>query len=249
MLKKGDLVTRNKYNNDIIFKIEKIEKDIVYLKGYELRLYADAKINDLKVCNVCKKKESNNKLRDLDKNKFFYIPGVIVHLDTDEDYLNKCLEYYKEQNIKCYGYCFNAEEFKNKILQIILKDKPSVVVITGHDAYYESNNTYKNSKYFIQTVKEIRKKYPDYEDMIIISGACQSDYEGLINAKSTFASSPSHSNVHATDPAIIAAFMCLLDKNKSCDIEKVLSLTKYGSRGYGGVVTNGTLIYGYPRKE
>ncbi len=71
MLKKGDLVTRNKYNNDIIFKIEKIEKDIVYLKGYELRLYADAKINDLKVCNVCKKKESNNKLRDLDKNKFF----------------------------------------------------------------------------------------------------------------------------------------------------------------------------------
>ena len=30
MFKKGDLVSRNSHNNDVIFKIEKIEDDVAY---------------------------------------------------------------------------------------------------------------------------------------------------------------------------------------------------------------------------
>ena len=248
MLKIGDYVTRKKYGNDIVFKVTKIEKEKVHLKGIELRLFADAKKDDLIICENCKKKQIREKIRNLDRNKYFYIPGVILHLDTDEDYLNRCLEYYKEQDIKYYGYTFDADKFKDKVKPLILKLKPNIIVITGHDAYYKDKNIYKNSKYYIETVCEIRKTYKD-KDILIVSGACQSDYEGLIKAGSTFASSPNHINVHALDPAIIASYMALFDKNKVINIEEVLDKTEYGSAGYGGIVTNGVLTYGYPRKE
>ena len=45
----GDKVTRNKYKNDIVFRIRKIEKDIYYLVGEELRLEATAKKDDLRI--------------------------------------------------------------------------------------------------------------------------------------------------------------------------------------------------------
>ena len=38
----GDYVTRNSYNNDIIFKIIRVDNDIYYLKGVSVRLYADS---------------------------------------------------------------------------------------------------------------------------------------------------------------------------------------------------------------
>ena len=45
----GDLVTRNSYNNDIVFKIINISDSIAYLKGTNIRLYADSKLDDLKI--------------------------------------------------------------------------------------------------------------------------------------------------------------------------------------------------------
>ncbi len=44
----GQLVTRNSYNNDIIFEITDIIDNIVYLKGINIRLKADSDILDLK---------------------------------------------------------------------------------------------------------------------------------------------------------------------------------------------------------
>ena len=46
-MKIGDLVTRNSYNNDIVFTIIDIDDDLYYLKGINVRLYADSKIDDL----------------------------------------------------------------------------------------------------------------------------------------------------------------------------------------------------------
>ena len=46
MIKKGDYVTRNKYNNDILFKVNKIVNNKAILSGVDLRLYADADISD-----------------------------------------------------------------------------------------------------------------------------------------------------------------------------------------------------------
>ena len=44
---KGDYVTRKSYNNDIVFKVLNIKDGICYLKGSEVRLYADSPIDDL----------------------------------------------------------------------------------------------------------------------------------------------------------------------------------------------------------
>ena len=47
----GDLVTRKSYNNDTIFKIIAIENDNIYLKGINVRLIADALVDDLTIYN------------------------------------------------------------------------------------------------------------------------------------------------------------------------------------------------------
>ena len=52
----GDFVTRQSYNNDIVFKIINIVDGIAYLKGNYIRLYADSPISDL---NIYKEKETD----------------------------------------------------------------------------------------------------------------------------------------------------------------------------------------------
>lgn len=56
MLKVGDYVTRKKYGNDIIFVVDKIENDVIFLKGLDIRLYADAFESDLVKTGFSKKK-------------------------------------------------------------------------------------------------------------------------------------------------------------------------------------------------
>ena len=83
----GDYVTRNSYNNDIIFKIIDIRNDIYYLKGLCVRLYADSYGDDLVLCNDLEDKDSFkpsiDEYRNLDRNEYFYLPGRILHLDGD----------------------------------------------------------------------------------------------------------------------------------------------------------------------
>ena len=246
MIKIGDYVTRKKYNNDIIFKVIDIKENIYYLCGVDLRLYADSDLNDLVLSSISKKKITIECIRKINVSDYYYIPGTILHLDTDKDYLNQCEEYYKNQKIRYFGILLDIKKFNNNIENLIKKYNPNIVVITGHDAYYKKNNTYKNSKYFIETVKTIRKFS---KEIIIVCGACQSDYVNLIKSGSTFASSPAHINISALDPAIIASYLALTDKNDVVDLEDILSKTKYGSDGIGGIRTKGCMISVYPRKE
>ena len=85
----GDIVTRNSYDNDTFFTIIRIEGDVAYLKGINLRLYADSELSDLvKVDNKDVvdderiTKTITNTL-NLDRSEFFYLPGKILHIDTD----------------------------------------------------------------------------------------------------------------------------------------------------------------------
>ena len=48
MFNVGDLVTRNSYNNDTIFKIIDIDNNIATLKGINIRLFADSDLSDLR---------------------------------------------------------------------------------------------------------------------------------------------------------------------------------------------------------
>lgn len=251
MLKVGDYVTRKKYGNDILFKVDKIINNTVYLKGVDIRLYADSSKEDLVLSSISKKKDDFDKIRELNIKDFFYIPGTILHLDADQEYIDKCNEYYKTQQIKAFSYRYKESEFKDNVISLIKKHNPKVLVITGHDAYYtkrKNNENYKNSKYFVETVKEVRK-FKNQNDLAIVAGACGSDFISLIKAGSTYASSPAHVNIHALDPAIIASGIALTDINEQVDMENIIEKTKYKSDGIGGIKSKGMMISVYPRKE
>ena len=181
------------------------------------------------------------------------MPAKILHCDGDEEYLNRCLNYYKQNNLKAFGKVVSEEELPNKINKYLLECNPDIVIITGHDAYYPKKgsktnlNNYRNSKYFCESVKKARKYEKNHDKLIIIAGACQSDYEELIKCGANFASSPKRVNIHALDPAIIASSIALTDKMKTIDLIELLNKTKYGSDGMGGVVCNGLMYVGYPR--
>ena len=122
----GDLVTRNSYNNDTIFKIIDIDSDIAYLKGVNIRLEADSPINDLK------KDEDKNNIKDdqtflerfdinLNRNEYFYLPGKVVHIDGDEEYLSRCMDFYNKVHVKAFGINLKEDEISSKIRKVILK--------------------------------------------------------------------------------------------------------------------------------
>ena len=48
IIKVGDIVSRNKYNNDMYFKVDKIENEVYYLVGIDIRLCADSEFSHLK---------------------------------------------------------------------------------------------------------------------------------------------------------------------------------------------------------
>ena len=254
-----DIVTRKSCNNDTYFEIVNISNDIAYLKGINIRLEADSKIDDLvhvDSSDIVDDDRITSSITDtfnLDRSEFFYLPGKILHIDGDEDYLDRCMNFYKKLSIMAYGVCLKENDIPLEIKKYLEKLNPDIVVITGHDAYYKRKgnssdvNNYKNTKNFIESVKEARSYEKNQDKLIIIAGACQSNYEELIKAGATFASSPKRINIHALDPAIIASFLAFYDRNKVVDLIEVLGKTKSGSDGIGGVATKGCMFVGYPR--
>ena len=248
----GDYVTRNSYNNDIVFKIIGIENDVYYLKGMCIRLYADSYQDDLVLCDnyedMDKFLPSIDEYRELNRNEYFYLPGRILHIDGDKDYMERCMSFYKKNKLKAYGFYMRENEMPNKIVELLVKYNPDILVLTGHDSFSRSKrNKYKNTSSFINAVTEARKYEKSHEKLFIIAGACQSNYEDLIKAGSNFASSPKRINIHALDPAIVASCLSFSNKNKDIDIIKILEKTKYGSDGMGGIITKGSMYIGYPR--
>ena len=248
----GDLVSRISHNNDIVFKIIDISGNVVFLKGVDLRLYADSDVNDLVFVHDIKSEDDsiikrNVSLINMDRDNYFYIPGKILHNDGDNDYLKRCMRFYKNMGIKANGIMLSEKIVTSKILGLIKEYRPDIIVITGHDAYFSKKDDYENSSNFISAIKEARKFEKNQDKLIIIAGACQSNYEKLIQAGANFASSPKRINIHALDPAIIASSIALSDKNQSIDLINMIKKTKYGSDGIGGIITNGTMYVGYPR--
>ncbi len=252
MLNIGDYVTRNSYNNDIVFKIVNIQNDVYYLKGVSVRLYADSTKNDLVICDDVTDKDtfrpSIDEYRDLNRNEYFYLPGRILHLDGDDEYLEKCMSFYKKSRVKAYGLYLPESDMPTQVSGLLKKYNPDILVLTGHDSFSRSKREkYKNTSSFVEAVTEARNFEKSHEKLFIIAGACQSNYEDLIKAGANFASSPKRINIHALDPAIVAACLSFSDKNNNIDIIKILEKTKYGSAGMGGIITKGSMYIGYPR--
>ncbi len=259
MFKIGDYVTRKSYGNDILFVIVDITDDIAYLKGHDVRLYADSYLDDLVLVIETKKdKDDRNdalKIKDmlkLDRSEYFYLPGKILHIDGDKDYLRRCIDFYKEMHLEAYGVNLEESKFESEILNCLNEYKPDILVITGHDSFKKNKdkndiNNYQNSLNFVKAVSKAREYERNQDKLIIIAGACQSFYEDLIKAGANFASSPKRINIHALDPAIIASTVALSPKNKEIDLISVIEKTHYGSKGIGGIITPGVMYVGYPR--
>ena len=256
-IKKGDLVTRESYGHDTVFKVINIKSGICYLKGVEVRLYADSNIEDLKVFKEKVKEETfeDLDLNDdlLDRSDFFYLPGKVLHIDGDSEYLNRCLKFYQQKKVLAIGKKLTESEISTKMRFLLEEFQPDIVVITGHDAYFSKKGdiadirNYKNTENFIKAVKEARRYEKSHDKLAIIAGACQSNYEELIKAGANYASSPKRVNIHCLDPAIIASTLAMSERNKEVDLVSLLEKTKYGKDGMGGIISNGLMYVGYPR--
>lgn len=105
-------------------------------------------------------------------------------------------------------------------------------MLKRNQGYYNINN-YKNSKYFIETVKKARK-YQDDRELVVIAGACQSYYEAIIKAGANFASSPGRILIDFREPLIVANEVAITDTDEFITIRNVESKLKNGRRGING---------------
>lgn len=172
--------------------------------------------------------------------------GTILHLDGDRKYSEKSRRYYQKVGLK--AIVKNIPESKQpKVVYNLLKYyNPDILVITGHDGMFHKERgyndiyNYKNSRHFIETVKEARRYEKDFlNDIVIFAGACQSYFEALIMAGANFASSPARILIDFLDPLIIAKKVATTDSFKYITIDDIEYELRDGRRGVGGIGANG----------
>jgi spore coat assembly protein len=188
-------------------------------------------------------------------SSYFQIPGKVLHIDGDSQYLKKCLNLYQKIGVPVYGVHCDEKEMPHMAVRLVERYRPDLLVITGHDAYSKNAGkesdlyAYRHSRYFVKTVKEVRKQMPHLDQLVIFAGACQSHFEALIQAGANYASSPSRVNIHALDPVYIVSKICFTSFNESVNVWDILRNTLTGEKGIGGIETKGVLRTGMPYKS
>ena len=244
----GDYVVRKKYNRDILFEIFDIKDNTYYLRGVELSLIADSEIDDLELSDVQLVADD-----DFSIERQPMIRGKVLHLDGDQKYLNLCEKKYKDLRIKADCYYMEESEMPNRVVELLEKHKPHILVITGHDALRKNRdkselNNYQHSQDYALAIKNARMYEDDKDALIIIAGACQSYYELLLACGANFASSPKRINIHALDPVYIASLVANESVKNYCDIEDIIDHTSHKQSGMGGIDTKGVARKIYPTK-
>lgn len=268
MLQVGDYVVRISYKRDILFKIIAIHTDgTVKLKGISYRIIADAPIKDLELAggmrftsketNTMAKIEQSVKNVLAERQQSLSKPSLqktskVLHIDGDTFYLNLCMRYYEILGVDAVGEHILEFEQPKKLNEALLKHKPDVLVLTGHDALNKNaidlsdNRQYKNSGNFIQAVTKARSIIPTSSELIIFAGACQSNFEGLLAAGCDFASSPKRVLIHALDPVFIVEKIVHCPFYKVLSIEEALENTITSFEGLGGYEVLGKSRKGGP---
>ena len=194
-----------------------------------------------------------NYKKDLREPEIFELPGSVLHIDGDKEYLNLCMNTYRQLNIKAVGFCVNECEQANVIKDYLLEYMPDILILTGNDGILKGSKNfsnlenYRNSSNFVRAVKKARELIPGRDDLIIFAGACQSHYESLINAGANFASSPRRVLIHAYDPVFIAEKVAYTPFYQLINIKEAINDTITGTDGLGGIETHGRLRLGYPK--
>ena len=271
-IKKGSIVARKSYNNDILFIVDKIitinNSKIALLTGLIERITADSPIEDLELIDKSIAKENLKKL-DYKINERFkalvysdnvnntkdnrtnekIITGKILHLDGDKKYSEKSYYYYKKVGLN--AIVKNIPEYKQpKAVYNLLKTyNPDILIITGHDGMIKKNvgyndlYNYRNSRHFVKTVEEARRyDLETGKNLVIFAGACQSYFEALMMAGANFASSPARILIDFLDPLIIAETIALTDIYKFVSIDDIVNELRDGKKGVDGIGAKGKMI-------
>ena len=275
MLHVGDIVARLSHRQDIFFHVDQIHGNLegggtAILKGLNLRLLADAPITDLIVkrpVEVANYEREDNRMiyqklhkltserkADIEDNSdFFEIPGRVLQVDGDQDYLSQCIKTYKQMGIQAKGIC-KSEIEQPKVIRKILQENPTdILVLTGHDAFirgkkdFHSMDSYRSSRYFVESVLEARRFQHDMDTLVIFAGACQSNYEAILSAGANFASSPKRMLIHAFDPVFVVERIAFTPMDQIVSVKDILMHTITGTDGVGGIETRGQMRRGYPR--
>lgn len=186
------------------------------------------------------------------KDNILKKPGVILHIDGDPEYTEKCRENYKRMGITAYAYNIPEEEQYKHVYSLLQKIRPNILILTGHDAFVRKRNdiynvdNYKNSRYFIQAVLEARRYEHNLDNLVIFAGACQSYYEAIISAGANFASAPKRVLIDMMDPLIVAETIAYTPVDEYVPIANIISNTREGIRGIGGIQTRGQYRTGMP---
>ena len=244
---------------------------IAILEGLVDRIEADSDIEDLEIVNKREinekienlNKKINNRIEEIKKNKIYainfensntrnkevIITGKILHLDGDKKYSKKSYYYYKKLGLN--AIVKNIPEYKQpRVVYNLLKIyNPDILVITGHDGMirrgtdYHNLYNYRNSKYFINTVKEARRYDKEKnKNLVIFAGACQSYFEAIISAGANFASSPARILIDFLDPLVIAEKVASTERYKYITIDDVEEELRDGKKGVGGIGANGKMF-------
>ena len=148
-IKNGDIVSRKSYNNDIMFIVKKIikidkQRKIAILKGIvDVRIVADAPVEDLKIESkeeqIKREQDSEKRILNIiekEKNKKenrikeVIHTGRILHLDGDKKYSQKSIMYYKKMGLN--AIVRNVPEYKQPkvVYRLLTIYNPDIVVIT-----------------------------------------------------------------------------------------------------------------------
>jgi len=181
------------------------------------------------------------------------IPGKVLQIDGDKEYLNICLDVYAELGIPAAGAAVSESNQYKEVRGLLEKYNPDILVITGHDSMtlkrgsVDNINNYRNSLNFIKAVKEARKWQPNLDSLVIFAGACQSNYEKIIGAGANYASSPGRIMIHALDPVFIVEKIACSRIDVVVPIEEVIEQTVTGVKGVGGSETRGKFRWAMPK--
>ena len=266
-IKKGDIVSRNSYKNDIMFEVKKIlklvdDRKIAILRGIDVRVEADAPIEDLKLVSkeerIRREKEFEKKIINRiakieniehSRRKEIIYTGKILHLDGDRKYAEKSIMYYKKMGLNAIVKNIPENKQSKMVKQLLMIYNPDILVITGHDGMIKNNAVndifnYRNSRHFIETVKQARKfEKVSKKKLVIFAGACQSYFEALISAGANFASSPARILIDFLDPLIVAEKVATTSEYKYITIDDIVKELRDGKKGIGGVGSNGKMKY------
>ena len=147
-IKKGDAVTRNSYGNDIIFLVKRIiklanKKQIAIFKGIDVRVEADAPIEDLKIVSkeekIKREKELEEKIlykiqKEIvgkeNRRKEVVYTGRILHLDGDKRYSEKSIMYYKKMGLNAIVRNIPENKQSKVVYRLLQIYNPDILVIT-----------------------------------------------------------------------------------------------------------------------